>query len=59
MINNVIVNNNERISANTIQTYGNIEIGTNYSSDDLNTILKNLYETNFFQDISLKIENNT
>ncbi len=59
IINNVIVNNNERISANTIQTYGNIEIGTNYSSDDLNGILKNLYETNFFQDISLKIENNT
>ena len=58
VINNVIVNNNDRISLNTIKTYGNIEIGSDYSSDDLNNILKNLYETNYFQDVSLKIENN-
>ena len=59
VINNIIVNNNDRISLNTIKTYGNIEIGTDYSSDDLNNILKNLYGTNFFADILLKIENNT
>ena len=59
VINKIIVNNNDRISLNTITTYGNIETGVNYSSDDLNDILKNLYETNFFKDISLQIENNT
>jgi outer membrane protein insertion porin family len=58
IIYNIIVNNNERISVNTIKTYGNIKIGSNYSSDDLNDILKNLYETNFFQDVSIIIENN-
>ena len=58
VINNIVVNNNERISVNTIKTYGAIEIGTNYSSDDLNGILKNLYETNFFQDVTLKIKDN-
>ena len=58
VINKVIVNNNDRISLNTIKTYGNIEIGSDYSSSDLNNILKNLYETNFFQDVSLKIEDN-
>ena len=58
IVNEVIVENNDRISLNTIKTYGNIKIGSDYSSDDLNNILKNLYETNFFQDVSLKIETN-
>ena len=58
VINDIIVKNNDRISLNTIKTYGDIKIGVDYSSDDLNNILKNLYETNFFKDISLKIEKN-
>ena len=59
IIKDVIVNNNDRISLNTIKTYGIIKIGTDYTSDDLNNVLKNLYETNFFQNVSLKIEQNT
>ena len=58
VVNDIIVKNNDRISINTIKTYGDIKIGVDYSSDDLNNILKNLYETNFFKDISLKIEKN-
>ena len=58
VVKKIIVNNNDRISLNTIKTYGNIKVDTDYSSDDLNIILKNLYETNFFKDISLEIENN-
>ena len=57
VINNIIINNNERISIGTIKTYGNIELGKNYSEDDLNQVLKNLYNTKFFKDISLKVEN--
>jgi len=57
VINNIIVNNNERISLGTIKTYGNIELGKNYSEDDLNQILKNLYNTKFFKDVSLNVEN--
>ena len=56
VINNIIINNNERISLGTIKTYGNIELGKNHSEDDLNQILKNLYNTNFFKDVSLKVE---
>jgi len=59
VVNDIIVNNNDRISLNTIKTYGNIKIGADYTPDDLNTILKNLYETNFFQNLSLKIKKNT
>ena len=58
VIKDIIIKNNDRISSNTIKTYGNIKIGVDYSSDDLNTILKNLYETNFFQDVSLNIDKN-
>ncbi len=58
VVNKIIVNNNDRISLNTIKTYGEIKIGTDYTSDDLNNILKNLYETDFFQDVSLKINEN-
>jgi len=57
IINNIIINNNDRISLGTIKTYGNIELGKNYSDDDLNQILNNLYNTKFFKDISLKIKN--
>ena len=58
IVKDVVVNNNDRISLNTIKTYGNIKIGTDYSSEALNQILKNLYETNFFKDVSLNIKNN-
>jgi len=58
IVKDVVVNNNDRISLNTIKTYGDIKIGIDYSSDALNQILKNLYETNFFEDISLSIKNN-
>ena len=59
IINDIVINNNDRISLGTIKTYGNIELGKSYSEDDLNNILKNLYNTKFFKDISLKIENQT
>ena len=58
VIKDIVINNNERISSNTIKTYGDIKIGVDYSSNDLNNILKNLYETNFFKDVSLNIEKN-
>ena len=44
VVKKIIVNNNDRISLNTIKTYGNIKVDTDYSSDDLNIILKNLQE---------------
>ncbi len=58
VINDILVNNNDRISLNTIKTYGDIKIGSDYSPNDLNNILKNLYETNFFEDVSISIKNN-
>ena len=59
IVKKVLVNNNDRISDETIITYGEIEIGKNYNDNDINEILKNLYGTDFFKNISIKIENET
>ena len=56
IINDLKVKNNDRISKETIATYGQIELNKDYDQDELNLIIKNLYETNFFEDISLNID---
>ena len=46
-----------RISDETIKVYGEIEINKDYSNDDLNTVIKKLYDTRFFSDISTSFLN--
>ena len=58
IINDVVINNNKRISKETIVTLGNVKVGANYEKSDLDQVLKNLYESNFFSDIKLSVENN-
>ncbi len=58
VINEVIIKNNNRVPKATILTFGNIKKGSDYSEKDLNNILKNLYETNFFKDIELEVQDN-
>ena len=50
-INEIKISGNERISNETIKLYGEIEVNKNYTETDLNKILKNLYETSFFEDV--------
>ena len=45
----VNVINNDRITQETILVFSNIEIGKDYSPNDLNQIIRDLYNTNFFQ----------
>jgi len=59
IIENIVVNNNKRITKETIITLGNIKVGTNYDKSDLDKVLKNLYDSNFFSDIKIFVENNT
>ena len=59
VVNKLIINNNDRISDETIKTYGQIEIGKNYNNEDINKILKNLYNTDFFKNITLKLDGDT
>ena len=58
-INSINITGNERVSNESIKMFSKVEINTNYTKDDLNDILFNLYETNFFKDIDLKIVGDT
>ena len=59
VINDVKIINNKRITKETIVTYGNIKLNKDYSQKQLNNILKELYETNFFNKILLSVEGQT
>ena len=56
-ISDIKVDGNKRISKESIIVFGDIDFNKDYNDDDLNTVLKNIYETNFFKKINLKINN--
>ena len=58
VINDIQIKNNNRITKETIITFGGIELGKDYSNEELNNILLDLYSTNFFSDIKFDIQNN-
>ena len=58
IINQVEIVGNERISNQTIINFADIKIGRDVQSEDLNLFLKNLYDTKFFEDVSLNLKNN-
>ncbi len=53
---NIIGNN--RVSEITIINFSDLKKGLDVSSSDLNKSLKKLYETNFFENVSISISNN-
>ena len=58
IIKDIKINGNERVSDQTIILFSKAKINKKISEEDLNLYLKNLYETNFFKDVILKLENN-
>tara|TARA_B110000971_G_scaffold168634_2_gene173047 strand:- start:2760 stop:4982 length:2223 start_codon:yes stop_codon:yes gene_type:complete len=48
---------NIRISDETLKVYGGIQLNKDYSSFEVDKILKNLYETNFFEDVKITLNN--
>ena len=56
IINNIEVKNNNRVTKETIITFGGIELGKDYNDEQLNKILLNLYSTNFFSDIKFDLQ---
>ena len=52
------IEGNQRISDNTIILFTQVNVGEAITNDDLNIILNNLYNTKYFNDISLSLENN-
>ncbi len=46
---------NERVSDETIKMFSNISENQNITDADINSVLKNLYETNFFKDVKVQL----
>ena len=53
----VIVNGNERISQETILVFSELPSDNNLDENSINDILKRIYESGFFKDVTVKIEN--
>ena len=57
IIKEIKIKGNQRINTETIEVFSQISRGSDVNKNDLNSILKNLYETDFFSDIKINIEN--
>ena len=58
IIKSILVNGNERITDETIIIFSDANIGDDLIINDLNKIINNIYETDFFKNVSVKITNN-
>ena len=58
-VNYIVIDGNQRITSSEIIDYSRIEIGKTYTKNDISVFIKNLFSTNLFKDIKIKIENNT
>ena len=53
----ILIEGNKRIDPETIKIYGEVGDKDDYTNQDINNILKNLYDTDFFEDINITFEN--
>ena len=58
IVKEVVIEGNKRVSDETIKVYGEIEINKDFSENDINNVLNNLYSTNFFEDVKINLNNN-
>ncbi len=56
-ISSVEISGNERISSDTILMFSNVNVGDDIDQKDINEILKNIYDTNFFKDVQILLQN--
>ena len=59
IIKKIEITGNERISDETVKVYGDVSINQNVDNSKINEIIKNLYSTNFFEDINVSVSGNT
>ena len=57
-LSSIKVNGNKRVSDKTIIMFSGVSVGQDISQNDINEITKNIYETNFFKDVSINFTNN-
>jgi len=59
IVSKITIEGNNRISPETIKMFSGVSEKDDLSESDLNQVLKNLYDSNFFELVSVKLENNT
>ena len=57
IIKDIKISGNKRISDQTVLILGDLKLGKNYNESQLNDSLKKLYNSNFFSDIKINLEN--
>jgi outer membrane protein insertion porin family len=58
VINQIKIEGNKRITDEIILMFSQINVGKDINSNAINEIIKNLYETNFFNNVSVVFEDN-
>ncbi len=58
-IKKIEIEGNERITDETIILFGQIDKSKNFDSKEINKIFKSLYNTNFFEDITISVNDET
>ena len=58
IIKEINVSGNQRISSETIKVFSGVKKDTELDLDNLNDVIKNLYKTNYFENVNLNISDN-
>ena len=58
IVKQIEINGNERVSDETIIMFSKISINDDLKSKDLNNIIKNIFKSNFFNDVFISFKNN-
>ncbi len=58
IVKKIEISGNDRISSETIIMFSNIDINSDINEEGLNQIIKTLYNTNFFKNISISLQEN-
>jgi outer membrane protein insertion porin family len=59
IIEKIIINGNKRISDETVIMFSNVSIKDEVSNKKLNLILKDLYKTNYFENVNVSLKDKT
>ena len=57
IIKNIEVYGNQRVSTDTVKMFSKIEIGQKITDENLNQVLKNIYDSTFFKNVSVELKN--
>ncbi len=58
ILKDINIEGNQRISDETIIMFGNVNIQDNLNLNEIDKILKDIYNSNFFEDVQVTLENN-